>query len=121
MFGEIIPAPLAMPVTVTCAPSTSMRRDAAFGTVSVVMIARTAACQCVGDNAARAAGSARDDPVHRQRFHDHAGRKWQHFVRGATERLRDRRARRARIGEPAFTGSGVGVAGIDQQRARCAT
>ena len=45
MFGWIIPAPLAIPVTVTGTPPTSMRRDAPLGTVSVVIIADTAANQ----------------------------------------------------------------------------
>ena len=41
MLGAIMPAPLAIPVTVMGTPSTTMRRDAPFGTVSVVMMART--------------------------------------------------------------------------------
>ena len=45
MFGWIIPAPLAIPVTVTATPPTSTRRDAPLGTVSVVIIADTAANQ----------------------------------------------------------------------------
>ncbi len=48
MFGWIMPAPFAIPVTVTGMPSISTRRDAAFGTVSVVMIAQTAANQRSG-------------------------------------------------------------------------
>ena len=52
-----MPAPLAMPVTVTSIPSTSTRRDAPFGTVSVVMIARAAANQPSWRAAARASGS----------------------------------------------------------------
>ena len=58
MFGWIIPAPLAMPVTVIGTPSTTMRRDAPLGTVSVVMIADTAANQLSGRAAPFAAGSA---------------------------------------------------------------
>ena len=58
MSGWIIPAPFAMPVTVTGTPSTATRRDAPFGTVSVVMIADTAANQRSGARAACAAGSA---------------------------------------------------------------
>ena len=53
-----MPAPFAMPVTVTGTPSTATRRDAPFGTVSVVMIADTAANQPSAASAARAAGSA---------------------------------------------------------------
>jgi len=48
MFGWIIPAPLAIPVAVIAAPSTVTRRDAPFGTVSVVMIADAAANQRSG-------------------------------------------------------------------------
>ena len=46
-----------MPVTVTAAPSTSTRNDAALGTVSVVMMARAAANQPSARAAARAAGN----------------------------------------------------------------
>ena len=58
MFGWIIPAPLAMPVTVMGAPSMVTRRDVPFGTVSVVMIAETAANQWSAASAVFAAGSA---------------------------------------------------------------
>ena len=58
MSGWIMPAPLAMPVTVTGTPSTITRRDAPFGTVSVVMIAFAAANQPSARAAAFAAGSA---------------------------------------------------------------
>ncbi len=57
MSGWIIPAPFAMPVTVTGAPATSTRTDAALGTVSVVMMARAAANQPFGRAPARAAGN----------------------------------------------------------------
>jgi hypothetical protein len=42
MSGWIIPEPFAMPVMVTGTPSIAIRREAPFGTVSVVMIADTA-------------------------------------------------------------------------------
>jgi hypothetical protein len=45
MLGRIMPAPFAMPVTVTTWPPTSTRRDAAFGCVSVVMMASAASSQ----------------------------------------------------------------------------
>ena len=45
MSGWIMPEPLAIPVTVTGTPSIAIRRDAPFGTVSVVMIADTASNQ----------------------------------------------------------------------------
>jgi hypothetical protein len=56
--GWIMPDPLATPVIVIGTPSTSTRRDAPLGTVSVVMIADTAASQRSGASAASAAGSA---------------------------------------------------------------
>ena len=52
-----MPAPLAMPVTVIGTPSISARRDAPFGTVSVVMIARTAANHPCSASAARQSGN----------------------------------------------------------------
>ncbi len=58
MSGWIIPAPFAMPVIVTGTPSTATRREAPFGTVSVVMIADTAANQWSGANAVHATGNA---------------------------------------------------------------
>jgi hypothetical protein len=42
MSGAIMPAPLAMPLTVTSRPFVTARRVATFGKVSVVMIARAA-------------------------------------------------------------------------------
>ena len=59
MSGWIIPAPLAMPVTVTGTPPTLTRREAALGTVSVVMMALAAANQPSARAAARAAGNPR--------------------------------------------------------------
>ena len=58
MSGWIMPEPLAMPVTVTGTPSIAIRRDAPFGTVSVVMMADTASNQWSAASASRAAGSA---------------------------------------------------------------
>ena len=56
MSGWIIPAPFAIPVTVTATPPTLTRRDAALGTVSVVMMALAAANQPSARAAERAAG-----------------------------------------------------------------
>ena len=53
-----MPEPLAMPVTVIGTPSTSTRSEAPFGTVSVVMIARAAACHPCSASAAPQAGRA---------------------------------------------------------------
>lgn len=57
MFGLIIPAPLLMPVSVTVWPSIVTWRDAAFGSVSVVMIACAASYQFAALRFASAAGS----------------------------------------------------------------
>ena len=56
MFGRIMPAPLAMPVTVTVLPLIATRRDAALGSVSVVMMPSAAASQWSGARSASAAG-----------------------------------------------------------------
>ena len=56
MLGRIMPAPLAMPVTVTVWPPIWTRRDAALGKVSVVMMPNAASPQPLGDKAASAAG-----------------------------------------------------------------
>ena len=53
-----MPEPLAIPVTVTGTPPMSTRRDAPLGTVSVVIIAETAANQWSGACADFACGSA---------------------------------------------------------------
>jgi hypothetical protein len=58
MSGWIMPAPLAMPVTVIGWPSIVTRRDAPLGTVSVVMIEHAASNQPSGRAAPKAAGSA---------------------------------------------------------------
>ena len=56
MFGRIIPAPLLMPVTATVRPPICSVVDAAFGTVSVVMIASAAVLQPSARASAMAAG-----------------------------------------------------------------
>jgi hypothetical protein len=65
-------------------------------------------------NGGRQAG---DDLLDRQGFEDHASRKRQHLLRRAAQQLRQRGARGLRIREPRLAGAGVGVAGIDDQRA----
>ena len=57
MSGRIMPAPFAIPVTVTSPALSRARREAAFGTVSVVMIASAAAAQLSARRSATAAGS----------------------------------------------------------------
>ncbi len=56
MFGLIMPAPLLMPVSVTVCPSICTCRDAAFGSVSVVMMVCAASYQCAAFWFASAAG-----------------------------------------------------------------
>ena len=57
MSGRIIPAPLAMPVTVTSRPPICSLRETALGTVSVVMMACAASAQLSGRRSATAAGN----------------------------------------------------------------
>ena len=57
MLGWIIPAPLAMPVTVIVTPSITTWRDTAFGTVSVVMMAAAASAQPSARRLPTAAGT----------------------------------------------------------------
>ena len=115
MFGCSMPTPLAMPVTVTRRPSISAAREAAFGTVSVVMMAVGRFAPVSRRRASRGTGQRRLDPLHRQRLEDHAGRERQHLVRGAPERARDRLAGALRGAQPRLAGSAVRVAGIDEQ------
>ncbi len=56
MLGWIIPAPLAMPVTVIFAPSITTWRETALGTVSVVMMAAAASAHASSRRFATAAG-----------------------------------------------------------------
>ena len=57
MFGWIMPAPLAMPVTVIVRPSITTCRETALGTVSVVMIASAALGQLSAARLATPPGS----------------------------------------------------------------
>ena len=59
MSGWIMPAPLAMPVTVTGLSPTRTRRDAALATVSVVMMASAADSQLSSRRSVMHSGSAR--------------------------------------------------------------
>src|SRR5437867_11968170 len=56
MFGRIMPAPLAMPVIVTVLPPICTWRDAALGSVSVVMMPSAACAQWSTRRSASAAG-----------------------------------------------------------------
>ena len=120
MSGWIMPAPFAMPVTVTGTPSTVTRRDAPFGTVSVVMIAFAAANQPSARAAALRRGKRGDDPVDRQRLHDHAGRIRQHVLRRAIEKARDRHAFGMRVGEAGSPVPAFALPGVDDERAKAA-
>ena len=117
MFGWIMPAPLAMPVTVTGTPSTTTRRDAPFGTVSVVMIARAAAYQPSSRAAASAAGSAATMRS------TGSGSMITPVEYGSTSsgaqptQLADGGAGLPRGVEPGLSGAGVGVAGVHHERA----
>ena len=118
MFGWIIPEPFAMPVTVIGTPSTMVRREAPFGTVSVVMIARAALNQPSARAAACAIGNADTirsngngsmiTPVENGSTSSGAQRK----------HLADRGARRTRCVQSRLTGTGIRVAGVDDQRAK---
>ena len=66
MSGWIMPAPLAMPVTVTVLPPRLSRREHALGTVSVVMIAAAAPQPVVLAAIGQRARQRRDDALHRQ-------------------------------------------------------
>ncbi len=118
MLGRIMPAPLAMPVTVTVAAADcGTRRDAALGSVSVVMMACAAASQ-LSDSQVREAGrQARGDSLHGQRLHDDAGRKRQHLRRSEHPRSRASSLQVRRAAASAFpAGAGVGVTRIHHQR-----
>src|SRR3981081_3720366 len=56
IFGRIMPAPLLMPVSVTDLPLSVALRDAAFGSVSVVMMDSAALYQLSGFRLASACG-----------------------------------------------------------------
>src|SRR5688572_5924573 len=56
MLGSIMPAPLAIPVTVIVRPSITTSRETALGTVSVVMIASAASAQWPGARSATHCG-----------------------------------------------------------------
>ena len=106
-----------MPVTVTGTPSIAIRRDAPFGTVSVVMMADTASNQRSPASASRAAGSAATI------FSTGSGSMMTPVENGRTSRARAAQHRRdggaGRFGRrnAGVAGAGIGVAGVDYQRA----
>ena len=117
MSGWIIPEPFAIPVTVTGTPSITIRRDAPFGTVSVVMIADTASNQWSGASAPCAAGNAATI------FSTGSGSMITPVENGSTSRRRatqhrgDGAARGLRRRNAGGTRAGIGVAGVDDERA----
>jgi hypothetical protein len=70
-----------------------------------------------GGKAGDAGGQAGENPVQRQGLHDDAGGKRQHRFGRAVEQARECRATGARAFEPFVAGAGIGVAGVDEQRA----
>ena len=118
MSGAIMPAPLAMPQMVTGLPSSRAIAAAPLGKVSVVMIALAASCQASARAPATRPPMTRGELARVERLADHAGRGEKHLGRlapgGRGGDLRGERGRRA----PGLAGEGIGVAGIDHERAR---
>ena len=120
MSGAIMPAPLAMPLIVTVAPPSFAVAVATFGKVSVVMIALAASRK-------RPGAASRDELVeHAVELAASSGspitpveaRKTSAGLQPAAcaRELRGERRRRA----SGLAGEGIGVAGIDHERARLA-
>ncbi len=120
MFGRIMPAPLAMPVTVTVLPPIMICFDAALGNVSVVMMPCAASSQCVADRSASAAGKPATmrstgsvsmiTPVENGST----------CSRCDLQVLRQRVAGLARAAHPVGTGAGIRIAGVDDDGADAA-
>ena len=58
-----------------------------------------------------------NEALHRQGFQDDAGRKWQHRRRCHAEQVSHRHAGRCGQSTSRLTGTGIGIAGIDHERA----
>ena len=118
--GWIMPAPLLMPVTVTVRPPSSQtqRRRLGHGVGRHDRLGglRPAVRPRIGERGRQ----RRLDALVRQRLHDHAGGKRQHLLGAAAEQSAERSARRARARQPVGAGAGVGIAGVDQDRAHLA-
>src|SRR6266571_4686155 len=112
MSGRIMPAPLAIPVTVTPRLSSRARCDRALGTVSVVMIVSAARAQLSSHRSATHAGR----PATMRS--SGSGSMITPVENGSTCReSQPRRFAAARLcaSEPLFPGAGVGVSGVDDE------
>ena len=118
MSGAIMPAPLAMPLMITSASPSLTRAVAIFGKVSVVMIALAASDQRVGAGVGDQRVETRAIRAAIERLADDAGRSHVDFVRRRADRLGGRLGDVGDRGRADAAGEGVGVAGIDDQRAR---
>jgi hypothetical protein len=116
MSGAIMPAPLAMPLMVTLALPSLTVAVATFGKVSVVMIALARP----DNRRARLLGEPAEHAVELgrvQRLADHAGRGQENLALAAPDRFgSDLRSQRGGAAA-GLAGEGVGIAGIDDQRA----
>ena len=107
MFGAIMPAPLAMPVTVTVVASTSMRRERPWARCRGMSRAPPRTIRRASTR--RAARQGVDNLLDRQRLHDHAGRERQNSS-GDNPRLAT--ARRCRAAASPASPVPVGIAGV---------
>ena len=119
MSGAIMPAPLAMPLTVTVALPMRAAAVATLGKVSVVMIALAAARKSPGLARGHEAVHHRAEFFGVERLADHAGGGKENLCRFAARGLGGERGGELGRGAAVFAGEGVGVAGIDHQRPRC--
>ena len=122
MFGSIMPAPLAMPASVTVAPADAGRAARrASARVSVVMIARAASGEAVRrERGAPRRAMPRADLRHRQRLPDHAGRGDEHLARRAADRARRARRHRLGVAQAARAHRDVRAAAVRDDAARAA-
>ena len=108
---------LAMPVTRDRRAVDAHAAAKAFGTVSVVMIASAAVSQSSSRRPQRVRQPG-DDPLDRQRLHDHAGRERQDLFGHAVDELRGPDAGRACCRESRLASARICVARIDDERSK---
>ena len=117
MSGAIMPAPLAKPLMVTVVPPSRACAVASLGNVSVVMIGAGGVGIAVGGGLDGKFRQHAVESLCRQRLADDPGRSKKHFCRLAADR-RGRKFCGKRTSRAAgFAGEGVGIAGIDDERA----